>query len=284
MRLKIDKPCNEDWNSMSIGVISRHCIACEKAVFDFTNKSKEEILTFLIQNQNKSICGRLKKSQVDFHHDELEVIIEGLKTQKNNKYAFAILSLACLAMVSCSDEPAMGVHADTISAQTIDSVEQTSIKDDSTSKCEIEKRKIKESLELDSNTTELFGEEGLDEIMGIIMPLNDNDTNSIYTLPEIMPKFPGGIDSLFSFLGANLIYPEWEKKNNIKGKVYVNFVVEKDGSVSDIKVIRSVKGSKNFDSEVVRVMKLMPKWTPGKQKGREVAVYYNLPINFNLKD
>jgi hypothetical protein len=107
MKLNIEKPCNEDWSSMKIGMISRHCKACEKDVFDFTNKTKEEILTVLIQNQNGSICGRLKKSQFDFHHKELEFVINGLRKQNNNKYAFVILSLACLALVSCSD-PASG--------------------------------------------------------------------------------------------------------------------------------------------------------------------------------
>ncbi len=279
MKIQIDKPCHEDWNAMKIGVISRHCSACEKAVFDFTNKTKEEILTFLIQNQNNSICGRFKKSQIDFHHDELEVIIEGLKTQKNNKYAFAILSLACLAMVSCSDvvendEPVMGkMEVHTTINQLIDSTQQTSLTSDTLPECEIQKRKI-----LDSNKAELPIDEFI--TVGEVIPSDDYSIN----LPEIMPEFPGGIDSLFSFLRANLIYPSWEKKNKIQGKVYVNFVIEKDGKVKAIKILRSVKGSKNFDAEVIRVMNLMPKWIPGKNKGEKVATNYNLPINFSLKD
>jgi len=293
MKVQIDKPCNEDWNSMKIGLVSRHCDSCEKAVFDFTDKTKEEILTFLIQNQNKSVCGRFKKSQIDFHHEELEVIIEGLKTQKNNKYAFAILSLACLAMASCSDDDidnnsALGeLKADTTINQLIDTTQGLSSFSDTLPTCETEKRKHQKGLALDFESKKHFDGDVIEDLItvGIVIPPDEmKGSDEILTLVEVMPEFPGGMDSLFSFLGANIVYPKWEKKNNIQGKVYVNFVIEKDGAVNDIKILRSVEGSKNFDAEVIRVMKLMPKWIPGKQKGEVVAVQYNLAIKFSLKD
>ncbi len=276
MKIKIENPCNEDWNAMKIGLVSRHCDACEKSVFDFTNKTKEEILTFLIQNQNKSICGRFKKTQIDFHHDELEVIIEGLKTQKNNKYAFAILSLACLAMVSCSSEVD---NEDPIMGQIETEIAITDTTQDSVPACEVQKRKIKGNVALDSIAPEIY----IDEvIVGDVVYIPDGDDPLVFA--EKMPEFQGGMDSLFSFLSANLVYSVWEKKNDIQGKVYVNFVIEKDGSINDIKILRSVEGSKNFDAEVIRVIEKMPKWIPAEQKGEKVAISYNLPINFSLKD
>jgi len=293
MKLNIDKPCSENWETMKIGMISRHCDVCEKNVYDFTNKSKTEILTFLLQNQGQSTCGRLKKSQLDFHHDELEVIIEGLKNQKNNKYAFAALSLACLMLVSCGEEETRLPHKETQRITTekeqivvehiLDSTIATQpiLKEDTVKhkKCASTKNN-----HIDSIDDELIIYEIDDIILGdVSVSYMPDSAGSIYTLVEKMPEFVGGIDSLFSYLKANIVYPEREKKNDIQGTVYVNFIVETDGSIAEIKIIRGL--SENCDNEVIRVMELMPNWIPGENSdGEKVSVYYNLPINFKLKD
>jgi TonB family protein len=102
----------------------------------------------------------------------------------------------------------------------------------------------------------------------------------VFTIVENMPEFPGGQKALYEFLVKNLKYPAKAKKKGISGKVYVNFVIGKDGQVRDIKVIRGVH--KLLDKEAIRVMKAMPKWKPGTQRGKNVNVSYNLPINFKL--
>jgi TonB family protein len=107
------------------------------------------------------------------------------------------------------------------------------------------------------------------------------DTNFVMSLVSEMPEFIGGIDSLFAFLGANVTYPEKEKANNIQGKVYVNFIVDRDGSVIEAKILRGL--TEDFDREVIRVMNLTPKWKPGVHKGGKVKVSYNLTINFYLE-
>ncbi|MGB0888336.1 MAG: energy transducer TonB [Vicingaceae bacterium] len=286
MKLNINSPCGEDWNSMKIGIVSRYCDNCAKDVFDFTNKSKEEILSYLIQNQNGSVCGRLKKSQLDFHHKELEVLINGLRRQKNNNYAFAILSMACLALVSCND-PVSNNSRNIINNQTNTTViEPKDVKDSLTyiDDTLVEKPICKShNNHLPNNSDSILsGKEMLDiEIMGeMIMEIDTSDTNSVHTLVDKMPEFKGGIDSLFSFLRNNLVYPEKEKSSNIHGKVYVNFIVDRDGSVTEPKILRGL--TENCDNEVLRVMKLMPKWYPGEHKGKKVKVSYNLPINFSL--
>lgn len=288
MKLNINSPCGEDWRSMKIGLVSRHCDNCAKDVFDFTNKSKEEILSYLIQNQNGSVCGRLRKSQLDFHQEELEVIINGLKTQKNNKYAFAILSLACLALVSCN-EPVSNKSNDIISSQTkkevveqIDTAETSvQVKDSIIEKSGCNIHKNHTSSNLDSTNSE---NEFLEiEVMGqMIIEIDTADTNSVHTFVDEMPKFVGGMDSLFSFLENNLVYPEKEKASNIHGKVYVNFIIDRDGSVIEPKILRGL--TENCDNEVLRVINIMPKWIPGEHKGKKVKVSYNLPINFSLSN
>lgn len=103
----------------------------------------------------------------------------------------------------------------------------------------------------------------------------------IYTAVEENPKFPGGDAEMYKFLARNLRYPQDALANNVKGKVRVQFVIEKDGSISSAKVIAPVYES--LDKEAVRVVKSMPKWTPGKMNGQPVRVYYTLPVSFNFK-
>ena len=104
--------------------------------------------------------------------------------------------------------------------------------------------------------------------------------DSIYQIVDEMPKFPGGEQAMFKFISENVKYPQKAKDKNISGRVFVNFVVEKDGSVDEVKVLRSIGGG--CDEEAVRVVKSMPKWTPGKQKGEPVRVSYIIPFVFKL--
>ena len=104
----------------------------------------------------------------------------------------------------------------------------------------------------------------------------------IFVVVENEPEFPGGMDSLMAFLARNIVYPKTAKENGIQGKVFLTFCVEKDGSISNIKVLRDIGGG--CGAEAVRVVKMMPKWTPGKQRGKAVRVQYNLPIQFILDE
>jgi periplasmic protein TonB len=111
--------------------------------------------------------------------------------------------------------------------------------------------------------------------------LNANEQNEqIFKVVQEMPEYTGGENARMKFLANNIKYPELARKEAVSGKVYVGFVVEKDGSISNVKVIRGV-GS-GCDEESIRVIKAMPKWKPGKQKGKTVRVQFYLPIIFNL--
>ncbi|MFA8300253.1 MAG: energy transducer TonB [Hyphomicrobiales bacterium] len=97
---------------------------------------------------------------------------------------------------------------------------------------------------------------------------------------EIMPEFKGGMEGLKKYLQRNLRYPRIAKETNITGKVYLSYVVEKDGSITDIQILRGIGGG--CDEEAKRVVQNMPKWNPGRQNGRYVRVKYTLPISFIL--
>lgn len=108
------------------------------------------------------------------------------------------------------------------------------------------------------------------------------ETDEIFTVVEEQPRFPGGEEARLIFLSNNIHYPDSAVKNDIRGTVFVTFVVEKEGSLSNIKVLKGI-GS-GCDEEVVRVVKMMPKWIPGRQRGSPVRVNFNLPIKFILEN
>lgn len=109
----------------------------------------------------------------------------------------------------------------------------------------------------------------------------DADTDQVFQVVEVDPEFPGGMEALIKYLSENIKYPEQAKKDKIQGKVYISFVVEKDGSVADAKVLRGIGGG--CDEEALRVVNAMPKWTPGKQRNTPVRVQFNLPVAFKLQ-
>lgn len=107
------------------------------------------------------------------------------------------------------------------------------------------------------------------------------EESEIFVVVEDMPEFPGGETALRSFINKNVNYPVIAAENGIQGKVYVRFVVDKDGSVTNAEIARGVDPS--LDQEALRVVRTLPKWKPGKQRGKPVRVSYTVPINFQLQ-
>ena len=108
----------------------------------------------------------------------------------------------------------------------------------------------------------------------------DNDT--VFQIVEQMPQFPGGEKAMMKYVSENIKYPQEARDKDIDGRVFVSFVVEKDGSIGEVKVMRGIGGG--CDEEAARVISAMPKWEPGKQKGKPVRVSYMMPITFKLSD
>ena len=103
----------------------------------------------------------------------------------------------------------------------------------------------------------------------------------VFDVVEQMPEYPGGIQALFEYLSQNVKYPADAEKQKVEGRVIATFVVETDGTINNVEVVKPVFPS--LDAEAIRVLSGMPKWTPGKQSGKEVRVKYTVPINFHLK-
>ena len=107
-----------------------------------------------------------------------------------------------------------------------------------------------------------------------------NDSDEVFVFVEDQPVFPGGDEARIKYLQENIKYPKLAKESGIQGTVYVTFVVEKDGSITNVKVLRGVGGG--CDEESVRVIKKMPTWKPGMQRGKAVRVQFNMPIRYVL--
>lgn len=156
---------------------------------------------------------------------------------------------------------------------------------------DVEPPQIKELQNADPGQKTIAGSP--DAAIVIVEPAGDGprkdaaavvDDTQVYDIAilEVPPVFPGGMDKFYKYLNSSIKYPMMAAENNIQGKVFVSFVVEKNGALTDIKVLRSLGGG--TDEEAVRVLKASPKWTPGVQNGKQVRVKYNIPISFSLSN
>jgi len=109
----------------------------------------------------------------------------------------------------------------------------------------------------------------------------DYDSQAVFTIVEEMPSFPGGDIERNKFLAKNIVYPQQASENGIQGTVYVSFIVDTDGKIEDVKILRGIGGG--CEEEALRVVKLMPRWKAGRQDGKTVRILYTMPIYFKLK-
>ena len=128
---------------------------------------------------------------------------------------------------------------------------------------------------------EVDQQEVIEEYVPVEVEEEDVQEQEIFQIVEEMPAYPGGEQKLMEFIAKGIKYPQIARETGIQGRVFVGFVVEPDGSVSNVKVLRGIGGG--CDEEAMRVVKSMPKWKPGKQRGKAVRVSYMLPVNFKLQ-
>ena len=113
-----------------------------------------------------------------------------------------------------------------------------------------------------------------------IVAIEKPKEEEIFTAVEQNPEFPGGQSAMYKFLGENIKYPAAAQRANVSGRVFVKFVVEKDGSIGNVEVMKGI--GFGCDEEAIRVIKSMPKWNPGRQNGKNVRVFYNMPVVYKL--
>jgi len=136
-------------------------------------------------------------------------------------------------------------------------------------------KKVEVSTETTEGPETVVFEEPVKEVV-------DNGDDQIYTVVEQQPEFPGGIEAMMKFIQKNMKYPAQARRMGTEGRVFVGFVVNSDGHITDVAPIKGI--SADCDKEAIRVIAMMPNWKPGKQNGRAVRVKFVLPVNFKLAD
>lgn len=244
----IKSPCSENWDSMQNWEKGKYCEVCSKNVFDFSKLNSNEIEQTL--KTNSSVCARIpltKKNSIIISARDLLSI----NTSFMNIIRILILILCLNVTISCSDTGEKKTLYYSEKNDTLNFVEGVLISPDS----------ISEHPESGS----IKGQDG------------------IYLVCEEMPSFKKkGLDGLKEYLQKNIIYPKDAIDSNIQGKVFVSFIIDTSGKIRDSKILRSPQNCKALEIEALRVVNKMPKWNPGKDKGKKVEVQFNLPINFSL--
>ncbi len=283
----IKKPCSENWDKMTPNEQGRHCEKCAMTVIDFTQMPEEEIIKTLQARKGQRTCGRLRKKPVVQHFKTLSIYPNIERKTSWFPSGIYALSLASLLLASCGQPTTVG------QVMLVDSLEQVdTFITNSLSDSVLDSNEYKNlSAPPQPIHIEIMGEVGPEplpfepieppiELLGKI-PIPQDTAR----FAEQMPQFPGGEDSLRLFLKKHINYPEQERNLGIEGKVILEFGVGVDGSVANVRVVRSTPDGPNFEKEALRVFHMMPKWNPAVNRGRDtIPVYMYYPITFRLND
>lgn len=292
MKIDIKQPCSADWEAMKIGVTSRHCSNCKKAVIDFTQMDRLAIIAYLIEHSDKSVCGRINPQLVDVYVSDLTFIVDSLRKKSNNA-SFGILAALCLSLVACQEtsKPHPEQHKQAITkhvSSSIANLKPTQKKTDSTEKKKQQIIRVVEP-EIMGKISILPSPEPREPMHYLVEPPIDIPIiqpqlpiDSVYQFPTKTAEFPGGMDQLFQYIQKNMKYPENAKELGLQGTVFFEFVVRKSGEIDNIKLLRGIKGGQELDREAIRIVKTMPKWNPGAMNGIPVSTIMRLPIKFRL--
>ena len=292
MKVNIFEPCPANWDHMQIKLNARHCEQCDKSVVDFTQKSRAEIISYLLENPNGSVCGRMSQQQFDIKEEDLPELISILSQAKHRHNAFFILAIVCSSLFySCESTPKDKTQ--TIGKAKIEHRDEvtTGMMIPTTTEDTVKHKKNHKSTTQIPQVRELMGEVSILPVPdppvagGIsyepIEPEVPMEVQKDEVLPysEVMPEFPGGMKEMVNFLNKNLIYPQEMLENGIEGKIYVQFTVTKTGEIKDAVVVRGING---LNVEALRLVKQMPNWKPGSNDGKLVDVKMIIPIHFSL--
>lgn len=279
---------------MKIGVNSRFCDSCQKCVVDFTQQSRKEILSYLLNHRNESVCGRFQRSQLDFHYTEDLIIIDRLIKEKklSNQAIFYLLAAGVIALTSCSDTnqssnsisvistDSTTVQTDTIrlcAQDTTTTTEHTATPPEKVSKSS--RQDVYIELTGEVMYTPDSTEEEPDIIQGKIETEPDTDAIKVYQFAEVMPEYPGGFGAFSDYMKQRLdsvrsLYP------NAQGIVYLSCTVDTAGHLSSYKILRGFDGSEPFHDHIFAALDAMPAWNPGLINNKKVSVEMRLPIKF----
>ena len=280
-KITIPEPCTENWDKMTPNESGRFCMSCAKTVIDFTEMLPDEVKHFFVQNQGEKICGRFKNSQLETITIQIPSRVLYSQTQYHKMFLLALFVVMGTTLFSCQDQNG--------NKQKIDKVEvvnepQQEIVVGKTLKGSdhippppppkvdaIKFIKPKEKINTKKasySETVVKCEESKEK------KLVEDEIYNGYTSIEAAPVFPGGIEQFYTFFANEFKKPENSNTTNLKIKI--TFAVERDGSLSYINSITPI--DQTLETEIIRVLKLSPKWQPGESNGKKIKMQYSMPI------
>ncbi|MBC7865730.1 MAG: energy transducer TonB [Bacteroidia bacterium] len=266
-----------------------HCGMCKKSIVDFRGKTKTEVDSYRAQHKTENVCGLFHKDQVvDVAPDFYEPSPSFFRAPLHRRIQLVMVICFATILFSCKDEvqphgKALTVWDKVNDLETNFSREQVPEQMLQTNSDSLEEIVFTAPDIVNGDISEPLG-----ETMGEIVVENPEppaiDNNSPLCYAAQMPEFPGGIPSLYKFIGANLDYPKQAIEQGLQGKIYIRFVVKKDGTASEPVILRGIGMEDEFMKSISNLLSAMPKWKPGMQSGNLVDVYFTLPLNFVLPD
>ncbi|MFH6998372.1 energy transducer TonB [Flavobacterium sp. FlaQc-57] len=282
-KITIPEPCHENWDEMTPKDNGRFCLSCSKTVIDFTQMLPEEIQHFFIQNQDKNICGRIRKSQLDSITIQIPSRILYTQTHYHKMFLLALFIAMGTTLFSCQDKEGNKQKIDKIEVVEDSPIVKTTSNDtidvnnksSKISDAKTTKRKSRSALKKEkifSFTKTKCGE---------AIPYNDyyaDDTVYGVMGIDVSPDYPGGKDVFYEKFRSEYEIPKKLKKST--GVIKMSFVIEKDGKLDEIKTIEDL-GFETGD-QAIRILEKSIKWTPGETKGKKVKTFYDLSITLEL--
>lgn len=310
MKLTIKEPCNESWNDMpKMNETFKFCGVCDKNIYDFSSMSKTEVFATILTAENP-ICGRIAKKQMQLTADDVPALMSTLQQPRFRAKAFMVLAIVCSQLLaSCENEKTFdgtraGLEKSMSNMKKGGNGHQYSI-----GKMEVDGKdnKLKTGKKppiveehnqviflppppplpsvdrayIPDDTEFTLGEPvSSDEYLKPTTEKVEDEENEVLTYAEVMPEFPGGTEKLMLFMKERIVYPPIAKDDGVEGNVYIRFTVASDGALSDFEIMKSP--DHYLSQEALRVVKSMPKWMPGENHGKKVAVKTVVPIRFKL--
>jgi hypothetical protein len=285
LKITIPEPCHENWDKMTPKDNGRFCISCSKTVIDFTSMLPDEVQHFFIQNQNKKICGRFKNEQLESLIIQIPSRVLYTQTNYHKMFLLALFIAMGTTLFSCQNKDGnkqkidkIEVVADSLTEKNI-SVKAIAVKENDSIPSPPTPPGLKTNTQKDPEIYHSM-------ITGEIVPIDQNENSSKNAIDydtvfnaavlDVSPNPKGGMKQFYSFVNNNYVIPN--KTEIYNAKIYVSFIIEKDGSLSTFKIRRDA--GPGTGEEAIRVLKMSPKWNPGKLNNHLVRTSCNLPISF----
>jgi hypothetical protein len=276
-KITIPEPCTEDWDKMTPSENGRFCLSCSKTVVDFTSMLPNEIQHFFIQNQNERICGRFKNSQLETIIIQIPSRVLYTQTNYHKMFLLALFVAMGTTLFSCQNKDGNKQKIDKIEV-----IQDNENRSDSTKLPAAKDSLIQKPQPPKITSTNFTAVSYITKGEVIAVDHNDSsisdpvDYDSLFNSAslDILPVPEKGIENFYSFINDNYLNPN--KTEKITGRIYITFIIEKDGSLSTFKIIKDA-GS-GTGEEAVRVLKMAPKWIPGRLDNHVVRTFYALPI------